>query len=96
MSKFTDSLGELRYSNGVVSFQLYHSDQPSSKLEIAMPFSEFQQIVGFLQSECHKILSTHSNWLSFERDRVKETAANTPQSEQQIQERVGPMIGSIS
>lgn len=63
MNIFGDSVSDLRYDRGIVSFRLHAAASPAHGVEIHLPFSEFVKVSNALTRSLHKIEATHVNWL---------------------------------
>lgn len=92
---YADTLQNLKYSQGMVSFILTAADQPSHLRSVHIPFSDFQEMVRLLYSELPKIHMVHVNWIA-EQGRLNEALPPeidpTPKSERSI---LGQKIGSV-
>lgn len=80
MTYFADSLSDLRYERGIVSFRLHAASSTNSGCEIHMPFVDFAEIAALLHRELPKIRPVHDNWLESQSDaeRHPQSSAETP------------------
>lgn len=60
MISFSDSLGELRYERGMVSFRLYATRSGLPGTHFFVPVDDFAQMVQLLSIELPKIQKAHS------------------------------------
>lgn len=59
MSAFADSLADLRYERGIVSFRLTAGRVASPGVQLFMPLRDFAEIVKLLNAELPKIEAAH-------------------------------------
>lgn len=62
MNIYADSLSELRYERGIVSFLLHAGATKSAGTYVSIPIADLSGMVRFLGAEMPKILEAHLNW----------------------------------
>lgn len=97
MNFFGDSIAEIRYAGGLVSFRLLNTQSPTDSIYITVPFSDFRKIGSFMVSEADSINIYHNNWLEFERNIQSEIKTNTNKTpnEYSKNQKLGPLIGKV-
>ena len=81
MSMFADSIADLRYQDGVVSFRLFCSGSMSGGAHINIPESQFREMLELLVREQPKIQEVHVNWLKMQVDLTLAAQSQPPQVE---------------
>lgn len=95
MAQYADSLSDLKYSQGMVSFKLSSADHPSQVESVHIPFSDLKNMVLLLSLEVPKIEAVHRNWIT-EQTRFSSDATITSSSPHQQEGNIlGEKIGSV-
>lgn len=81
MTFFADSVDNLRYERGVVSFRLYASASEQSGVDVCLSCAEFMEVAKSLTGAVPKIEAAHKSWLKMELDRPAERSVAPEQDE---------------
>jgi hypothetical protein len=95
MPLYADSLSDLKYSQGIVSFKLSPADQPTQVQSIHIPFSDLKSIVLLLSLEMPKIEIVHRNWITEQATLSSDAPLASSQPAQQERDVVGLKIGTV-
>lgn len=95
MSLYADSLSDLKYSHGIVSFKLSPADHPTQMLSVHIPFSDLKSMVLLLSSEVPKIDIVHRNWIAEQARLGSDALLASNQPPQHERDVLGLKIGSV-
>ena len=95
MSKFIDSLSDLRYERGIVSFRIYNNIDPLSYEAISISFNDFAEIASLFYRELPEIASAHRNWVLQEADILRSLPSTKPVDSTASVEKLGRKIASL-
>lgn len=92
MTFFADSVADLRYERGVVSFRLHARASQSSGVEVCLPVAEFLEAMRVLTREIPKIETAHTNWLSLQ---LEQPAQQDSLNQQNEPAQLGKRLASV-
>ncbi len=83
MPYYFDTISDLKYSQGMVSFKMSAFDQSIDINAVYIPFADFKNIAIMLTREVKSIDSVHSNWLASQVDSIEKVQSDLNPSDEQ-------------
>lgn len=93
MEIFGDSIVDLRYSSGIVSFVIHRGGAAARGAGINIPFDDFAEILNLLSREITSIAAAHQAWLVEPRGNPAPFDAAATQNQAPL--ALGPKIASV-
>lgn len=94
MTIFADSIRNLTYEGGIVSFDLTSNGAQQGQ-RVCIPYGQLSELVAYLDTEVKKIGPYHLDWVSFELDRLHAEQPNQETCPVDRRDIVGALLASI-
>lgn len=93
-----NSLSNVRYEKGIISFEVFLDQYKSERHVVVIPYEDFVFLIDYLKSESVKIDFIHRNWkissVSSKLESVKEESGNENSSDSG-NNLLGPVIAEF-